>query len=68
MDLAGLTLDAGDLVMVRGSKRVLVANPGWTTVCVHARELDGPKLDEAHVEALFTRLTAGYVADRHANP
>ena len=67
VDLGGHTLEGGDLVVVRGSKRLLLANPGWATVCVYARELDGPKLAPG-VAPLFEKLTGGYVSDRHANP
>lgn len=60
-------LEPGDIVLVRGSKRILLANPGWATVCVRADEVDGAKLSGA-VEDLFGRLARAYVADRHANP
>lgn len=64
--LAG-ELEPGDIVLVRGSKRILLANPGWATVCVRTEEVDGAML-AGGVEDLFGRLTRAYVADRHANP
>lgn len=64
--LAG-TLEAGDIVMVRGSKRILLANPGWATVCVRAADVDGAKL-EAGVKRLFETIAKRYVDDRYANP
>lgn len=60
-------LEPGDVVMVRGSKRILLANPGWATVCMRADEIDGARLAKA-IPALFDRLSKAYVADRHANP
>ncbi len=60
-------LEAGDIVMVRGSKRILLANPGWGTVCMRANAIDGARLATA-VPGLFETLSKAYVADRHANP
>ena len=61
-------LEPGQIVLIRGSKRVLIANPGSTTVCVQSANYDGAKLTPASVKALYERLTKSYVADRHANP
>lgn len=60
-------LEPGDIVLVRGSKRLLLANPGWATVCVRASDVDGAKLAPG-VPGLFEALSKAYVADRHANP
>lgn len=64
--LAGV-LEPGDIVLVRGSKRILLANPGWATVCVRASDVDGAKLAPG-IPGLFETLSKAYVADRHANP
>lgn len=61
-------LELGAIVAVRGSKRVLLSVPGWTTVCVDAAAFDGPKLAEPALAKLFSQLTARYVKDRHMNP
>ena len=60
-------LESGDIVMVRGSKRILLANPGWATVCLRAKAVDGDKL-AGGIPKLFSDLSKAYVADRHANP
>jgi membrane-associated protease RseP (regulator of RpoE activity) len=66
--LAKQGLEPGQIVLVRGSKRVLLANPGSTTTCIKAASYDGAKLTPAAVGSLFKTLTKAYVADRHANP
>lgn len=58
----------GDIFLVRGSKRVLIANAGYETVCVRAAEYDGAKLTPAKVANLYRKLTQSYVDDRYANP
>lgn len=60
-------LEPGDIVLVRGSKRILLANPGWATVCVQASAVDGATR-AAGIPRLFGKLAQAYVADRHANP
>ncbi len=60
-------LEPGDIVLVRGSKRILLANPGWATVCVEASAVDGATR-AAGIPRLFGKLARAYVADRHANP
>ncbi|MFT7623767.1 MAG: hypothetical protein ACI9WU_002950 [Myxococcota bacterium] len=61
-------LDGGDLVVVRGSKRVLISSPAWKTVCVKAKDFDGKNLTKKAVGRLFHKLTRGFVSDRHSNP
>lgn len=60
-------LEAGDIVIVRGSKRILLANPGWATVCVRANAVDGAKLATG-IPPLLDTLGKAYVKDRHDNP
>jgi len=60
-------LGPGDIVFVRGSKRVLLSHAGWGTVCMRAAALDGPELAKA-VPGLFETLSKAYVAERHADP
>lgn len=66
--LAKLNIEPGQIVLVRGSKRVLLANPGSQTVCIKAANYDGAKLTPAAIGDLYKTLTKAYVADRHANP
>ena len=56
------------LVFVRGSKRVLIAKPGWATACVRADRYDGERLTPKAVKALFDTLAKGFFDDRFANP
>lgn len=67
-DYGGGVLTDGHIVVVRGSKRVLISNPGWSTVCVAASSLDGAKLTPAALGAVYRRFSSKYVADRRANP
>lgn len=61
-------MEGGQIVMIRGSKRVLLANPGWATVCMRAAALDGKNLTQANIAKLFNSLTGAFVQDRHDNP
>lgn len=61
-------MEGGQIVMIRGKKRVLLTNPGWATVCVRAAEVDGKQLTQAAIASIFDRLTKAYVQDRHDNP
>lgn len=61
-------LEDGDIVIVRGSKRVLVANTGWATTCVKAADHDGAKLTQKGVGKVFEKVTRAYVKDRIDNP
>lgn len=61
-------LEGSAIVVVRGSKRVLISKVGWATVCVAAADLDGDKLTDAAVGKVFRKLTRAYVKDRHDNP
>jgi hypothetical protein len=45
-------LEPGDIVLVRGSKRILLANPGWATVCVQASAVDGGDARRRHSAAV----------------
>ncbi len=64
----GRTLEGGELVIVRGSKRLIMESPGWATVCVKAAHYDGAKLTPKALKSLFTKLSSGYTSDRHNNP
>ncbi len=61
-------LDGGDIVVVRGSKRILVSNAGWGTTCVKATSLDGAKLTAKAVGKVLDAVARRYVQDRHDNP
>jgi hypothetical protein len=61
-------LDEAAIVVVRGSKRVLISKVGWATTCVSAADFDGDKLTDKAVGKVFKRLTKAYVDDRHRNP
>jgi len=62
------TLEGGDLVVVRGSKRLLVTNQGWRTTCLKTADFDGARLTDKAIARLFRKVTGAFVADRHANP
>lgn len=64
----GVSLGEGDVLMLRGSKRLLFVSPNLETFCVSAKDYDGAKLTPAKIKALYTRLTQSYVAGRHENP
>jgi hypothetical protein len=64
----GEAFESGDLLMVRGGRRILLTTPGWTTHCVAVADHDGEKLTKEGIAALLERLTAAYVKDRHDNP
>lgn len=58
----------GQLVSVRGSKRVLLIHPHWGTVCVKSSDFDGDNLTKDSASELFNRLFNGYIEDRFENP
>ena len=58
----------GDLLMIRGGRRILLTMPRWSTVCVSVSDYDGASLTATRLRALVDVLAAAYVADRHANP
>lgn len=60
--------DSGDLLLLRGGRRVLLIMPGWTSLCVQVADHDGALLTPERTGALLDRLTSAYVADRHNNP
>ncbi len=64
----GTGFEAGDVVMIRGGRRVLLTMPGWATTCHNVADSDGDKLTSARLLALVEGLEAAYVADRHDNP
>lgn len=61
-------LEPGDIVFVRGSKRILIANPGFGTTCISAADYDGAKLTKSAIKKLFDKVTRAYISDRHSNP
>ncbi len=61
-------LDPSQIIVVRGSKRVLLTSPGYVTKCVSAKSYDGTKLTATAAKALFGTLSKGYIARRKANP
>ncbi len=65
--LAG-AFSSGDLLFVRGGRRLLITMPGWNTHCVDVASYDGDGLQPEALERLFRRVTAAYTKDRHDNP
>ncbi|MCB9779386.1 MAG: PDZ domain-containing protein [Alphaproteobacteria bacterium] len=59
---------SGDVVVVRGGRRILWTMPGWATRCVDVAALDGDALTDEHLRELVEALAAPYVQDRHDNP
>lgn len=64
----GEPFQSGDVVMVRGGHRLLFTMPGWRTMCVAVKDLDGAKLTPESLDSVLEELTAPYVRDRHENP
>ena len=62
------SFDSGDVVMIRGGRRILLTLPGWSTTCVAVSDYDGTKLTTERLRGLIDRLAKAYVADRYANP
>lgn len=60
--------EPGQIMVVRGSRRMLLSNPGWATVCIRSKSADGGKLTEKRIGEIFRQLTKAYVKDRHDNP
>lgn len=60
--------EPGDLVLVRGGKRLLFAAPGVGSRCVAVGALDGASLSPASVSAVVEAVLAPYIRDRHASP
>lgn len=60
--------DEGDIVFIRGSRRVLMSVVGFDTTCVNSADYDGSQLTKQHVQKLFNRATKKYTQYSHANP
>jgi hypothetical protein len=59
---------SGDLVVVRGGRRLLLTTPGWATRCVDVAAYDGDTLTDTRLGELLDTVTSAYVQDRHDNP
>ena len=62
------TLNKGDVLVIRGSKRVLLTHVGWTTKCVYAHAFDGDRTGPTYIKPLFEQLTKAYTEDRFRHP
>ncbi|HHS92899.1 MAG TPA: PDZ domain-containing protein [Campylobacterales bacterium] len=60
--------DGGELVMIRGSKRVLLSHVGEKTLCVQSSKYDGANLSKKSLKKLSYELFDDYVQDRYRNP
>ena len=58
----------GQLVLIRGSKRIMLVEPQWGTVCVNSRDYDGKNLTDKQVKKLFNKIFSSYINDRFKNP
>jgi len=67
-EIKGFNEYGGKLVLVRGSRRVLLSHVGWNTVCIQSSQYNGKRLSEYKLQNLFDKLFAGYIADRYENP
>lgn len=56
--------DTGNVVVVRGSRRILFAHLGWKTICVN---YDGD-LTQSQRKQVLSDLFDDYIEDRHKNP
>ena len=61
-------LHSGDVILVRGSRRVLISHVGWNTVCVNSSSYNGRYLTELRLQTLYDNLFAEYISDRFENP
>jgi hypothetical protein len=59
---------ASNVLYIRGRRRILLTIPGWDTVCIRAKTVDGPNLTKKNVLRVWKKLTRRLVAFRHANP
>lgn len=66
--LSKVGFSRGDIAVVRGSRRVLLASVGWKTVCVRAADYDGKKASSKRLKKLLQKVTDPYVSDRFENP
>lgn len=66
--LKNKNIQEGDIVYIRGSRRVLISTVGFYTVCAIASQYDGEKMTRRRVAQLFERITRDYTNDRYENP
>jgi len=57
----------GEIVVVRGKRRVLIATVGWQTTCVNATDYDLDNPGQRVID-LFTRISADYADYRFEHP
>jgi membrane-associated protease RseP (regulator of RpoE activity) len=62
------SFEHGDLIMVRGGRRILVTMPHWATTCIDVASVDGAALTGAALTKLLETVAGAYVQDRHDNP
>jgi hypothetical protein len=60
--------NAGQLILIRGTKRAMLVEPQWGTVCVNSLDYDGENLTDTKIEKLFSKLFSNYIEDRFINP
>lgn len=60
--------ESGDIVMIRGGRRILLTMPGWTTRCVDVADHDGVEFSRDKLRLLMEDFAKPYIEDRHANP
>jgi len=51
----------GKVVMLRGSRRVLISLVGEKSFCIQSSSYDGVKLNDNHLERLYSRLLGNYI-------
>ena len=61
-------LSSGDIVLVRGSRRVLISHVGWNTVCVQSSAYNGRHLSTYKLQTLFDKLFSEYILKKYSNP
>lgn len=66
--LKNKNIQEGDIVYIRGSRRILISTAGFYTVCAIASQYDGEKMTRSRVAQLFERVTRDYTNDRYENP
>ena len=59
--------NSGQLILIRGSKRVMLVEPQWGTTCIKSREYDGKNLTDVKIKKLFDTIFSNYIEDRFEN-
>ncbi len=54
----------GKVVLLRGSRRVLIAHVGVKSFCIQASAFDGSRLNDSNLQELYDRLFNDYINEK----